>query len=105
MIELALVVLVCVLSAACLGMTCLAVRVVLAYQKQLALAAELAIRFPYRVNPEDYARLGVADAIAADRTDASDETKAAVAGESAPQPVGPFVDDSPTAMSTDFGTP
>ena len=51
----------------CLALVAAAVFLIWQFSKQLSLTTELAIRMPYRADPNDYGTLAVADAMAAGR--------------------------------------
>ncbi|HUX15833.1 MAG TPA: hypothetical protein VMW52_05135 [Phycisphaerae bacterium] len=65
--EVAVVVLVVALSFSCVAIVGMAVWILARFSRQLSLPAELAMRFPYRVEPDHYAKMGVGDQLAAGR--------------------------------------
>lgn len=91
-LELALLLLCVTLSICCVAAIFLAFRVVVSYQKQLSAAAELAIREPYRVNPNQYMVLAHADKVASGRA-TSNEVVPALSEQ--PRPTPPVPDDMP----------
>jgi hypothetical protein len=70
--ECALLMLAVTLCVSCVAVVYLACRIVLSYQKQLSAAAELAIREPYRVNPNQYMVLAHADKVASGRASSNE---------------------------------
>ena len=70
---------VCALVLACVLGLCVTAVILAAiwffhhFAKQLSITTELAARFPYRANPDDYGRLAVADQIASGRTGAESQ--------------------------------
>lgn len=64
-IESAVVILVLTLALSCIAVVSLAVYLLVRFSRQLSLPLELALRQPYRVNPDHYGRMAYADAIAA----------------------------------------
>ena len=94
--EVAVVVLVVALSFSCVAVVGMAVWILARFSRQLSLPAELAMRFPYRTDPDHYAKMGVADQMSAGRqsgeghlpeTDGPEPK-----GEPAPEPALPMME-------------
>lgn len=100
--EWAIGVLVTVLSVSCLVVVITAAYLLCRFSRQLSLPAELAMRFPYRVDPDHYAAMGYGDALGAARAG----TDAALPIHEKSTPVEPISDDAvPTLPAGYVPTP